>query len=58
MDIQFYWAGKEAPMAAAKTRTIYRSAKTGEMVTKKFAETHKSTTEKETRPAPKPKRGK
>ena len=37
--------------------TIYRNAKTGEIVTKKYAEAHPSTTEKETRPAPKP-RGK
>jgi len=33
-------------------RTIYRSAKTGRTVTKKYAEAHPSTTEKEHRPAP------
>jgi hypothetical protein len=34
------------------TRTIYRSAKTGQTVTKKYAESHPSTTVKERRPAP------
>ena len=33
----------------AKTYTRYRSAKTGEYVTKKYADTHKSTTVKEIR---------
>jgi len=37
-----------------KTVTIYRDAKTGEIVTEKYAKTHPATTEKETRPAPKP----
>jgi hypothetical protein len=46
------------PMATKKPIiTIYRDAKSGEIVTKKYAESHPSTTEKETRPAPKP-RGK
>ncbi len=43
---------------ADKQVTIYRSADTGRIVTKRFAESHPKTTEKERRPAPKPRRGK
>ena len=41
-------------LVATNNVTQYRSAKTGEFVTKRFAETHKSTTVKEQNPAPKP----
>lgn len=33
--------------AKPKTKTIYRSSVTGELVTKAYAESHKRTTEKE-----------
>jgi hypothetical protein len=33
----------------AKTRTMYRSAKTGRTVSKSYAKNHPATTEKETR---------
>lgn len=36
-------------------KTVYRSSKSGEFVTKKFADTHKTTTEKEHVYAPAPK---
>lgn len=39
---------------ADKKITQYRSAKSGEFVTKQYAETHKSTTVKERNDAPKP----
>jgi hypothetical protein len=35
-------------------RTIYRSSKTGQIVTKKYAEAHPSTTEKQTIKTPPP----
>jgi hypothetical protein len=35
-------------MGKSKSRSIYRSAKTGKFVTKKFAQKHKATTVKET----------
>ncbi|HEX2859223.1 MAG TPA: hypothetical protein VHP58_03385 [Alphaproteobacteria bacterium] len=35
-----------------KTHTGYRSSKTGEFVTKKYAESHKATTQKEAVPNP------
>ena len=37
-------------MTKKKTVTIYRSAKTGRLVTKKYAKSHPATTEKEHRP--------
>ena len=36
-------------------KTVYRSSKTGEFVTEKFADAHKSTTEKEHVYVPAPK---
>jgi hypothetical protein len=41
------------PKKASNTRTIYRSAKTGRLVTKKYADSHPNTTEKERRPVKK-----
>jgi hypothetical protein len=42
-------------MTTSKKKTIYRSAKTGRFVKKKYAESHPATTEKEHRPVGKPK---
>jgi hypothetical protein len=42
-------------MTTSKTKTIYRSAKTGRFVKKKYAERHPATTEKEHRPVGKAK---
>ena len=39
----------------ANKKTIYRSSKSGEFVTEKFANTHKATTEKEHVYVPAPK---
>jgi hypothetical protein len=38
---------RRKPMAKAKRKTVYRSSKTGKFVTKKYAEKHPNTTEKE-----------
>jgi hypothetical protein len=35
---------------------IYRNAKNGQLVTEEYAKKHPATTEREVRPAPKPKR--
>jgi hypothetical protein len=42
-------------MKTSKTKTVYRSAKTGRFVKKKYAESHPATTEKEHRPVGKAK---
>ena len=41
-------------MAKTPTKVVHRDSGTGEFVTKKYADTHKKTTEREHVPAPLP----
>lgn len=49
---------RDRSKSTSKTKTIYRSAKTGRFVEKKYAESHPATTEKEHRVVGKAKRKK